>query len=199
MKISATLLAGAALCAMALSGCDEAIRQDMANQPKNRPESPSDFFADGRSVRPLVENTVARGAISNDVYNVSKDYAGFPLRVDDKLLERGEDRYKVFCTPCHGLQGDGNGMAAARGMKHPPSYHIDRLRQAPNGYFYDVMTNGFGAMYSYSERIVPRDRWAIIAYVRALQLSRNAKVSDLPENLRQKLANSGESSGRVKE
>jgi len=142
---------------------------------------------------------VARGAISNDVYNVSKDYAGFPLRVDDKLLERGEDRYKVFCTPCHGLQGDGNGMVAARGMKHPPSYHIDRLRQAPNGYFYDVMSNGFGAMYSYSERIVPRDRWAIIAYVRALQLSRNAKVSDLPENLRQKLANSGESSGRVKE
>ncbi len=170
MRTSASLFIGAALCAIALSGCDMAIRQDMADQPKNRPK-----------------------------YNVSKEYAGFPLPVDQKLLERGEDRYKVFCTPCHGLQGDGNGMAAARGMKHPPSYHIDRLRQVPNGYFYDVVTNGFGAMYSYSERIAPRDRWAIIAYLRALQLSRNAKVSDLPENLRQKLANSGESSGGAKE
>jgi len=189
MKISATLLAGAALCAMALSGCDEAIRQDMANQPKNRPESPSDFFADGRSVRPLVENTVARGAIDNDVYNVPKDFAGFPpaVKLDAKLLHRGQDRYRIFCTPCHGLQGNGSGMIAARGMKHPPSFHIDRLRQAPNGYFYDVITNGFGAMYSYSERIPPSDRWAIISYVRALQLSRNIKVTDLPPDVRQQL------------
>jgi len=107
--------------------------------------------------------------------------------VDEKLLERGESRYKIYCTPCHGLQGDGNGMAAVRGMKHPPSYHIQRLREAPNGYFYDVISNGFGSMYSYSERIAPRDRWAIIAYVRALQLSRNAKASELPESLRQQL------------
>jgi len=133
------------------------------------------------------------------VYQVPKDYTGFPLPVDQKLLERGEDRFKVFCTPCHGLQGDGNGMAAARGMKRPPSYHIDRLRQAPNGYFYDVMTNGFGAMYSYAERIPPRDRWAIIAYVRALQLSRNAKVSDLPESVRQKLNSGSETSLGAKE
>jgi len=197
MKISATLLAGAALCAMALSGCDEAIRQDMANQPKNRPESPSDFFADGRSVRPLVENTVARGAIDNDVYNVPKDFAGFPpaVKLDAKLLHRGQDRYKIFCTPCHGLQGDGLGMIAARGMKHPPSYHIDRLRQAPNGYFYDVITNGFGAMYSYSERIPPSDRWAIIAYVRALQLSRSIKVTDLPPDVRQQLDHAATSAG----
>jgi hypothetical protein len=199
MKISAALFVGAAWCAMALSGCDMALRQDMADQPKNRPLSPSKFFADGRSGRPLLENTVARGALENDVYNVSKDYPGYPLRVDEKLLRRGEDRYKVFCTPCHGLQGDGLGMAAVRGMKHPPSYHIDRLRQAPNGYFYDVITNGFGAMYSYSERISPRDRWAIIAYVRALQLSRNAKASDLPQSLREKLANGGEPSGGAKE
>ena len=197
MKISATLLAGAALCAMALSGCDEAIRQDMANQPKNRPESPSDFFADGRSVRPLVENTVARGAIDNDVYNVPKDFAGFPpaVKLDAKLLHRGQDRYKIFCTPCHGLQGDGLGMIAARGMKHPPSFHIDRLRQAPNGYFYDVITNGFGAMYSYSERIPPSDRWAIIAYVRALQLSRSIKVTDLPPDVRQQLDHAATSAG----
>ena len=197
MKTSATLLAAAALCALALSGCDEAIRQDMANQPKNRPESPSDFFADGRSVRPLVENTVARGAIDTDVYNVPKDFAGFPpaVRLDAKLLHRGQDRYKIFCTPCHGLQGDGLGMIAARGMKHPPSYHIDRLRQAPNGYYYDVITNGFGAMYSYSERIPPSDRWAIIAYVRALQLSRNIKVADLPPDVRQQLDHAATSGG----
>ena len=197
MKISASVLVGAALCAMAFTGCDEAIRQDMANQPKNRPESPSDFFADGRSVRPLIENTVARGSIDNDVYNVSKDFAGFPpaVKLNEKLLRRGEERYKIFCAPCHGLQGDGQGMIAMRGMKHPPSYHIDRLRQTPNGYFYDVVTNGFGAMYSYSERITPSDRWAIIAYVRALQLSRNIKAADLPPDLRQQLDHPATSGG----
>ena len=199
MKISAALFVGAACCTLAISGCDYSLRQDMANQPYNRPLSPSDFFADGRSERPLLENTVAHGALENDVYSVGKDYAGYPLPVNEKLLQRGQERYKIFCSPCHGLQGDGNGMAAVRGMKHPPSYHIDRLRQAPNGYFYDVVSNGFGAMYSYSERIPPTDRWAIIAYVRALQLSRNAKSSDLPETLRQKLANSAEPSGGTKE
>ena len=199
MKISAPFIIVAAVCAVAFSGCDMALRQDMADQPKNRPLSPSEFFSDGRSERPLIENTVPRGSLENDVYDVSKDYAGFPLPVNEKLLQRGEDRYKVFCTPCHGLQGDGNGMAAVRGMKHPPSYHIERLRQAPNGYFYDVITNGFGVMYSYSERIAPRDRWAIIAYLRALQLSRNAKLSDLPESLREKVAKSEESGGGAKE
>ena len=199
MKINATLLLTVAFGALALAGCDMALRQDMADQPKNRPLSSSDFFADGRSARPLIEGTVARGAIDNDVYNVPKEYGGFPLPVDEKLLARGEDRYKVFCTPCHGLQGDGNGMVAMRGMKHPPSYHIDRLRQSPNGYFYDVITNGFGSMYSYSERIAPRDRWAIIAYVRALQLSRNAKAADLPERVRQKLLTSEETAGGAKE
>jgi hypothetical protein len=189
MKISALVLLAASVCSVGFSGCAENMRQDMATQPKNRPLSPSDFFADGRSVRPLIENTVARGSLDNDVYNVSKDFAGFPagLKVDEKLLARGQDRYKIFCTPCHGLQGDGHGMIAMRGMKNPPSYHIDRLRQAPNGYFYDVITNGFGAMYSYSERIPPSDRWAIIAYVRALQLSRNARASDLSAETRQKL------------
>ena len=190
MRIRTALLAGAALSAWVLSGCENALRQDMANQPKNRPLSPSPFFADGRSERPILENTVARGALDNDVYNVSKDFAGFPpgLKVDRALLERGQDRYRIFCTPCHGLQGNGEGIIAMRGMKHPPSYHIERLRQAPNGYFYDVITNGFGTMYSYSDRVPPRDRWAIIGYVRALQLSRNAKLAELPESLRQKIA-----------
>jgi hypothetical protein len=167
-------------------GC-EYLRQDMANQPKNRPLSPSEFFGDGRSERPPVENTVSRGSIADDELFVPKDSNNFPLTVDLKLLERGEERYKIFCSPCHGLQGDGNGMVAVRGMKRPPSYHQDRLRQAPNGYFYDNIANGFGQMLGYSAQISPRDRWAIIAYIRALQLSRNAKAADLPAELREKL------------
>ena len=184
------------LCAAAilfLSGGCRYLKQDMANQPKNRPLSPSDFFDDGRSERPLVENTVARGSIADDELFVPKDSNNFPLPVNRELLERGEERYKIFCTPCHGLQGDGNGMVAMRGMKHPPTFHQDRLRQAPNGYFYDNITNGFGAMYGYSAQIPPHDRWAIIAYVRALQLSRNAKVADLPGELREKLNQVGSS------
>jgi len=183
-----------AACAVAVllagSGCQYLV-QDMATQPKNRPLSPSDFFDDGRSERPLVDNTVPRGSIAEDDLFAPKDSNAFPLPVNAELLARGEERYKIFCSPCHGLQGDGNGMIAMRGMKHPPSYHQDRLRQAPNGYFYDNITNGFGAMYGYSAQIPPADRWAIIAYVRALQLSRNAKVSDLPAELREKLSSSG--------
>jgi mono/diheme cytochrome c family protein len=177
-------LCGAA-CALLLAGCS--LKQDMALQPKNRPLSPSDFFTDGRSERPLVENTVARGSFADEALFVAKDSNNFPLPVTQELLERGQGRYKIFCTPCHGLQGDGNGMVSMRGMKHPPSYHQDRLRQSPNGYFYDVITNGFGAMYGYSAQISPRDRWAIVAYVRALQLSRNAKVAELPADLREKV------------
>jgi hypothetical protein len=185
---SRLLLAACAAASLFLaSGC-QYLKQDMANQPKNKPLSPSDFFADGRSERPIVENTVARGSIADDELFVPKDSNKFPLKVDMALLERGQERYKIFCSPCHGLQGDGNGVVAMRGMKHPPTYHQDRLRQAPNGYFYDNITNGFGAMFGYSAQIPPRDRWAIIAYVRALQLSRNAKVSDLPAELREKLS-----------
>ena len=179
------------LAALFLAAGCRYLRQDMANQPKSKPLSPSDFFEDGRSERPLVENTVARGSLADDALLVPKDSNAFPLPVNRELLERGQDRYKIFCTPCHGLQGDGNGMVAMRGMKHPPSFHADRLRQAPNGYFFDTITNGFGAMYGYSAQIPPRDRWAIVAYVRALQLSRNAKVADLPAELREKLDQTG--------
>jgi hypothetical protein len=168
-----------------LVGCS--LKQDMALQPKNRPLSPSDFFADGRSARPLVENTVARGSVLEDEMTVSKESNAFPIPLNQELLERGENRFKIFCSPCHGLQGDGNGMVAMRGMKHPPSYHQDRLRQVPNGYIYDVITNGFGAMLGYSAQVPPRDRWAIVAYVRALQLSRNAKVADLPPDVRERI------------
>ena len=181
------------LCASAsfffLSGCQ--LKQDMAHQPKARPLSPTEFFDDGRSERPLLENTVARGALADDALFVPKDSNDFPLPVNQELLERGQERYQIFCTPCHGLQGDGNGLIAMRGMKHPPSYHQDRLRQVPSGYLYDVVTNGFGAMLGYSAQIPPRDRWAIIAYVRALQLSRNAHVADLPGDVREKLKAGG--------
>ena len=194
MRISARVTRGILLaaCGIALAGCnEEMLRQDMANQPKYRPQTPSDFFSDGRSERPLIENTVARGSIANDELIVPKDSNAFPLPVNEALLERGEARYKIYCTPCHGLQGDGNGMIVDRGMKRPPSYHIDRLRQSPNGYYFDVITNGFGSMYSYSAQIPPKDRWAIIAYVRALQLSRNVKASDLPESIRAKVLAGG--------
>jgi Cytochrome C oxidase, cbb3-type, subunit III len=177
----------AVVCLVLVAGC----RQDMADQPKYNPLEPSTFFADGRSERPLIENTVARGSIADDALVIPKDSNNFPLPVTRDLLERGQDRYKIFCTPCHGLQGDGNGMVAMRGMKHPPSYHIDRLRQAPVGYFYDVVTNGFGVMPSYAAQIPPRDRWAIIAYIRALQLSRNARAADLPPGLKEKLMSEG--------
>jgi hypothetical protein len=177
------------ICALAslllMAGCS--LKQDMALQPKDRPLWPSDFFSDGRSARPLVENTVPRGALVFDELAVPKDSNAFPLPLTMDLLNRGEDRYKVFCTPCHGLQGDGNGMVAMRGMKHPPSYHEERLRQVTNGYIYDVIANGFGAMLGYSAQVPPGDRWAIIAYVRALQLSRNAKVSELPPDVREKV------------
>lgn len=197
---------GALLCALSacvfLGACS--LKQDMAVQPKNRPLTPSDFFADGRSERPLVENTVARGSIAEDEFAVPKDSNAFPLPINQALLDRGEERYKIFCSPCHGLQGDGNGMIAVRGMKHPPTFHQDRLRQVTNGYVYDVITNGFGAMLSYSAQIPPRDRWAIVAYLRALQLSRNAKLSDLPPDVREKVLHppavkndaSGESGGK---
>jgi len=179
------LLLCALVPALLLPGCS--LRQDMADQPKERPLWPSDFFTDGRSARPLVENTVARGALLEDEMAVGKESNAFPVPLNMDLLQRGENRYGIFCTPCHGLQGDGNGMVAMRGMKHPPSYHDDRLRKVPNGYIYDVITNGFGAMLSYSAQIPPRDRWAIVAYVRALQLSRNAKISDLPADIREKV------------
>ena len=179
---AAALLCAAAF-ALLISGC----AQDMANQPKDKPLAPSSFFGDARSERPLIANTVPRGSIADDYLYVSKDSNAFPVPLTPELMNRGQERYKIFCTPCHGLQGDGNGMIVMRGMKHPPSYHEERLRQVPNGYIFDVITNGFGAMQGYSAQIPPRDRWAIVAYVRALQFSRHAPVSELPQELRDKL------------
>lgn len=189
MKNKSSLLFAA--CLLVLAGCNNTLRQDMANQPRENPLSPSSFFQDGRSARPLVENTVVRGSLEDDKLAVPKDSNVFPLPLTAKLLDRGQDRYKIFCSPCHGLQGDGQGMVTLRGMKHPPSYHQDRLRNEPNGYIYDVIANGFGAMNGYSAQLTPQDRWAIVAYVRALQVSRNAHVAELPANLREKLMAGG--------
>ena len=189
MKSKSSLLA--AVSVLVLSGCSNTLRQDMANQPRQNPLSPSDFFQDGRSERPLIENTVVHGSIEDDKLAVPKESNVFPLPLTMGLLERGQDRFKIFCSPCHGLQGDGQGMVTLRGMKHPPSFHQERLRNVPNGYLYDVVTNGFGAMNGYSAQLTPPDRWAIVAYVRALQVSRNAHVADLPSNLREKLMAGG--------
>jgi len=191
MRNKPSLFAIVALSALGFAGCQNTLRQDMANQPRQNPLSPSDFFADGRSERPVIENTVVRGSIQEDSLSVPKESNAFPLPLTTELLERGKQRYGIYCTPCHGIQGDGLGMVAMRGMKHPPSYHQERLRNVPNGYLYDVVTNGFGAMYGYSSQIPPSDRWAIVAYLRALQLSRNVPVGQLPVGLREKLMAGG--------
>jgi mono/diheme cytochrome c family protein len=191
MKNKSSLVAALCLCAFGLAGCDYTLRQDMANQPRQNPLSPAPFFQDDRSERPAIDNTVIRGSVEQDALFLPKDSNAFPLPITQELLARGQDRYNIFCTPCHGIQGDGLGMVSLRGMKHPPAFHLQRLRDEPNGYYFDVMTNGFGAMNSYSMQITPRDRWAIVAYVRALQLSRNAHVSELPQNLREKLMAGG--------
>lgn len=163
----------------------------MASQPKHLALSPAAFFDDGRSERPLVEGTVARGSLEQDALALPKDSNAFPLPLTQELLDRGAERYNIFCSVCHGKLGDGNGMVVQRGFRRPPSYHIDRLRQAPNGYFYDVITNGFGAMPDYAAQIPPRDRWAIIAYLRALQFSQHAPASELPAPVRENLGPRG--------
>lgn len=178
------------LCLVLLAaGC----RQDMHDQPRVKPLARSDFFGDERSARPLVEDTVARGHLKEDPLLFTgkdgKDIADvFPFPVGLEVLERGRDRYEVFCAPCHGRSGRGDGMVAQRGFKtRPASFHQDRLRQKPVGYFFDVVTNGFGAMQDYAAQIPVTDRWAIVAYLRALQKSQNASLADVPEEERGRL------------
>ena len=151
----------------------------MHDQPKYRPLAVSPFFRDHRSERPLIEGTVARGFLRADEGYYTGLVNGqavttLPFPVTKEVLLRGQERFNIYCSPCHGRTGDGYGMIVQRGISHPPSYHIDRLRNAPVGHYFDVITNGFGAMQSYSARVEPQDRWMIIAYIRALQLSRNA-------------------------
>ena len=169
------------LAILVLAGC----RQDMHDQPRFKPLAMSDFYTDLRSARPPVEGTVARGQLHEDSYFFTGkigsnpgDYLPFPATRE--VLERGQQRFNIYCAPCHSRIGDGNGMIVQRGFKQPPSYHIERLEKAPLGYFFDVMTNGFGAMPSYAGQIPERDRWCIVAYIRALQLSQHASTADVP-------------------
>jgi mono/diheme cytochrome c family protein len=169
------------LAVLVLAGC----RQDMQDQPRFKPLAESDFYSDLRSARPPVDGTVARGQLHEDSYfytgklgNSPGDYMPFPVTED--VLAHGRERFNIYCAPCHSRTGDGNGMIVQRGLRPPPSYHTERLRKAPLGYFFDVMTNGFGAMQDYASQIPPRDRWTIVAYIRALQLSQGATMSDVP-------------------
>lgn len=184
----ARVAAMALLAAAALSGC----RMDMHIQPKYVPEEPTSFFADGRSERPVVPGTIARGHLQLDELLYTGKENGvpstrFPFPITKADLERGRERFNIYCTPCHDYTGNGNGMIVQRGLSHPPSYNIDRLRDVPVGHFVDVMTNGFGAMYSYASRVTPADRWRIAAYIRALQLSQHASIQDVPADERGKL------------
>lgn len=170
----------AALIVLSCAAC----RRDMQDQPRYKPLRPSRFFADSRSARPVPPGTIARDELNDtDVVHTGLTNgvftAQFPVPVTKALLERGQERYNIYCTPCHGFLGDGNGMIAKRGFKWPANLHSDRLRNAPPGYLFQVVSNGYGAMPAYRHQIEPNDRWAILAYVRALQLSRNATAADV--------------------
>jgi mono/diheme cytochrome c family protein len=167
-------------------------RQKMSNQPKYDPLEPSDFFSDGMSARPRIPGTVARGELPLEGFLVTGKIAGvdgdgYPFPVAMAVMNRGQERFNIYCSPCHGRGGDGNGMIPSRGLRRPPSFHTEGLRTAKTGHFFDVMTNGFGAMPPYNVQVPVNDRWAIIAYIRALQLSQNGTVNDLPPAQRAQL------------
>ena len=191
-----------ALAFLSLTAC----RQDMHNEPRYKPLAESDFCKDHRSARPMVEGTVARGHLRIDEARYTGKINGeeidqFPIPITKEDIERGQTRFNVYCTPCHSRIGDGNGMIVLRGFRQPPSYYSDRLRNEPVGHYFDVITNGFGAMASYASRVETDDRWRIIAYIRALQLSESASINDVPADQRQNLAveppprTAGESTG----
>jgi mono/diheme cytochrome c family protein len=184
-KVSFVAFVTLSAAAAGSSGC----RQDMHDQPKYIPLRQSSFFGDDRSARPLVPGTVARGTLHADSLLQTgkadgKDSTVFPFAVDARVMERGRERFNIYCSPCHGRTGLGDGMIVRRGFRRPPSFHQDRLRTAPVGQLFDVITNGFGAMPDYAAQIAPADRWAIIAYVRALQLSEHATLADVPTDRR---------------
>ena len=171
---------GYLLLAMAIAGC----RRDMFDQPKSDPLRQSDFFPDQAASRPVPTHTVPRDRSSmDDSFYTGLDgtnpVAAFPFPVTREVVERGRQRFEIDCAPCHGFAGEGNGIIVHRGFPAPPSYHIDRLRDIPAGHFVDVMTHGYGAMLPQSERVAPADRWAIAAYIRALQLSQHATTDEL--------------------
>ena len=193
MRTNLSVAGTAVLSFFVLAGC----RQDMHDQPKYIPLRPSSFFADGRSARPLPEGTVARGHLDDNVAFFTgkgpdgKPISDCPVPVTKDLILRGQQRFNVYCTPCHSRLGDGNGMVVQRGYRRPPSFHTDRLRQMPNGYFFDVITEGFGAMPDYKQQVQPADRWAIVSYIRALQFSQQASINDVPPEARGQLSGGG--------
>jgi mono/diheme cytochrome c family protein len=176
----------------AVAGC----RQDMHDQPRLEPLESSDFYHDGRGSRSPVEGTVARGSLSDDPYLTTGLKNGelvdeFPFEVTAEVLARGQERYGIFCAPCHDSVGTGRGMVVQRGYPEAASFHIDRLRKEPAGYYFDVITRGFGRMPAYAAQIPARDRWTIVAYVRALQLSQGATLDDVPAGERAALESEG--------
>ena len=181
-----------AFCFLLFAFLPSACRQKMAVQPRYDPLEPSDFFSDHMAARPRIAGTVARGeaaiagpAATGKINGVDVD--GYPFPVTSAVMNRGEQRFNIYCSPCHGRLGDGNGMIPARGYRRPPSFHTDALRTAKTGHFFDVMTNGFGAMPTYAPQVPVQDRWAIVAYIRALQLAHNATVNELTPEERGKL------------
>jgi hypothetical protein len=184
----AARFAGAAALLLMLTAC----RQDMHDQPKYRGFRGSDFFGDGQGARPLVANTVARGHLNDDTLlhtgkDGANDAAVFPFPITDQVMARGRERFDIFCAPCHGRTGNGDGMVVRRGFRRPPLFSEERIRTAPVGHLFDVMTNGFGAMPDYQSQIPVNDRWAIAAYVKALQLSMYAPLEDVPAGERGRL------------
>ena len=183
------LRATPALLLFACAGC----RPDMFNQPRYKTYAEDEFFRDGASARPLPPHTVARGHADVDSeYFEGKTEDGklvttVPVAVTREELERGRERFDIYCSVCHGRTGDGKGTIVQRGFPAPPTYHSDRLRNAPIGHFYDVITNGYGVMYSYAARVEPADRWAIATYIRALQLAQNSRINDVPDPDRTRL------------
>jgi mono/diheme cytochrome c family protein len=219
--IHRSLTAAVAVCLLMPVAC----QQEMADQPSYKPLDPSTFYPDGRSARPLVPGTVARGHLRADLHLFAgkkqgartgaaligmavagavpaastlaamgrseylEDVDTFPFPVTRNVLRRGQDRYMIYCALCHDPLGTGTGKIVERGYTAPPSYHIERLRTAPVGHFFDVITNGYGSMPDYKEQVPPRERWAIVAYIRALQLSQHFPAKDLPDEMRKEWEN----------
>ena len=182
MRLMRTVAAGSGMLAMlVLAGC----RQDMQDQPKFFPQRGTTFYADGRSARPQVANTVARNQMHADTYFYTgmidgKEGDGLPIALTAETIARGQERYNVYCTPCHSRVGNGQGMIVQRGYRPAGDFHTQRLRDATLGHFFVVMSNGYGAMPDYSAQLTPADRWRFAAYIRALQLSQNATAADVP-------------------
>jgi hypothetical protein len=180
-KLNKLAVFGAMATMLVLAGC----RQDMQDEPKFFPQRGTSFYADGRSVRPQVENTVARNQLHEDSYFYTglingKEGDGMPFPVTMEVLQRGQERYNVYCTPCHSRVGNGEGMIVQRGYLKAGNFHTNRLQTAPLGHFFHVISNGYGAMPDYAAQVAPADRWAIAAYIKALQLSQKATQADVP-------------------